>query len=217
MAEETTTTATTETTETTPATEVNPTAEAQKAAESQKSTLTEEAIEKLVQSRVDKITANLGKEKAEMAKELEALKKDKMSAEEVAKYELEQEKKALADQKKELADKANRLTGINALTQVNLYDGSETATALLDMVVSGVNEDSDITNRVTAVKAIIDKLVAAQVQQTFKDNGRVANGGGSGADNDDGDKKNNIAAELGKKAAERAKNSNEILNYYYKK
>ena len=177
--------------------------------------MTDEALEKIIQSRVDKITAQLGKEKAEAVAALEQMKKDKMSADELAKYELEQEKKAIAEQKKELTDKANRLFAVNELTRVELYDGGETGTALLDMVVSGAKDEAEITASVKAVKAVIDKLVSAQVQQTFKDNGRVPNGGGKEPDGEN--KENGLAAKLGKEAAERAKSSNEILNHYYRR
>lgn len=177
--------------------------------------LTEQELEKIIQQRVDKITAKLGKEKADAVAALEQLKKDKMSADELAKYELEQEKKALAEEKRSLADKSNRLLAVNELTKVELYDGGETGTALLNMVVSGVTEESDIAKNVTALKSVIDKLVSAQVQKTFKDNGRVPNGGGKEPDGENKD--NGFAAKLGKEAAERAKSSNDILNHYYRR
>ena len=177
--------------------------------------LTEEAIEKIVQSRVDKITAKLGKEKAEAEAALEQMKKDKMSADQLAKYELEQEKKSLAEQKKELAEKTNRLLAVNELTKVELYDGGETGAALLNLVVNGAKEEAQIAENVKALKSVIDKLVSAQVQKTFKDNGRVPNGGGKEPDGEN--KENSIAAKLGKEAAERAKSSNDILNHYYRR
>ncbi len=175
--------------------------------------LTTEAIEKIIQSRVDKATAELGKKYALAQKENEQLKKDKMNADELAKYELEQEKKALATERKELTDKTNRLTAINELTKVELYDGSETATSLLNMVVNGAKEESEIADNVKAIKSVIDKMVAAQVQKKFKDNGRVPNGGTTGSE----ENKNgtSIAEKLGKQAAETRQKSNDILKHYY--
>ena len=177
--------------------------------------MTEQELEKIIQSRVDKITAKLGKEKADAEAALEQMKKDKMSADELAKYELEQEKKSLAEREKALTDKSNRLLAINELTKVELYDGGETGTALLNMVVNGVKEESQIAENVKALKSVIDKLVSAQVQKTFKDNGRVPNGGGKESDSEEKD--NNIAVKLGKEAAERTKSSNDILNHYYRR
>ena len=203
--------------ETTPATGTTETAaatEGQKQGESKESTpLTAEAIEKIVQSRVDKITAQLGKEKAEAVAELEKMKKDKMSADELQKYELKKEKDALAAREKEITDKGNRITAINELTKAELYDGSETANTLLNMIVTGVKDESEIIANVKAFKSVVDKLVAAQVDKTFKANGRIPNGGDK---TEAGTNKNlSIAEKLGKEAAANAEKSNKILNYYY--
>lgn len=173
-----------------------------------------EAMERIIQSKVDKATADISKKYALAQKEVEQLKKDKMTADELAKYEIDQEKKALAAERAELLDKSNRLLGINELTKLELYDGSETANSLLNMVVNGAKEESEIVENVKAMKSVVDKLVAAQVSKTFKENGRVPNGGDKGGKGES-ENKNNIAAELGKKAAERAKSSNDILNFYY--
>lgn len=218
MAEE--TTATMETTETKATDNTQQTESQQKVegteqkTEATNNSLTAEAIEKIIQSKVDKLTAQLGKEKAAAVEELEKLKKDKMTADELQKYELDKEKQALAEREKELADKTKRLTAINELTKIEMYDGSENANTLLGLFVNGAKDETEIVDSVNAFKAVVDKIVAAQVDKTFRTNGRVPNGGDRSGEVGK-DNKNSFAAELGKKKAEAAKKSNEILDLYY--
>ena len=57
---------------------------------------------------------------------------------------------------------------------------------------------------------LVKKLVAAEVDKTFKKNGRNPNIGNAG----ESGKSNNIAETLGKSRAEKQKQSNDILKYY---
>lgn len=205
MAEETTNIAGTEVTE---APGENST---QVAEEKQTAPLTTEAIEKLIQSRVDKITADLGKKNSTLQKELDKMKREKLSEEEVRNLEIADKEKALAEKEQALLERENKLYAIKAMKEIGLDDGSQQSLELLDFVM-GDNEKT-IKERVKTFKSLVDRFVTAKVEQTFKANGRVPNGG---TNSNGGEKaKNNIAAELGKRAAETAKKSNEILNYYY--
>lgn len=170
-----------------------------------------EAIERLVQSRVDKITAEMGKKNATLQKELDKAKKEKMSDDEVRKLELADKEKALTEKEQALLERENRLFAIKAMKENGLDDGDPRSLELIDFVMAG-NEEA-ITERVKAFKGLVDRFVNARVDQTFKANGRVPNGSGKASGGASGE--NNIALELGKKAAESAKKSEEILNYYY--
>lgn len=183
----------------------------QVAEEKQTAPLTTEAIEKLIQSRVDKITADLGKKNSTLQKELDKMKREKLSEEEVRNLEIADKEKALAEKEQALLERENKLYAIKAMKEIGLDDGSQQSLELLDFVM-GDNEKT-IKERVKTFKSLVDRFVTAKVEQTFKANGRVPNGG---TNSNGGEKaKNNIAAELGKRAAETAKKSNEILNYYY--
>lgn len=183
----------------------------QVAEEKQTAPLTTEAIEKLIQSRVDKITADLGKKNSILQKELDKMKREKLSEEEVRNLEIADKEKALAEKEQALLERENKLYAIKAMKEIGLDDGSQQSLELLDFVM-GDNEKT-IKERVKTFKSLVDRFVTAKVEQTFKANGRVPNGG---TNSNGGEKaKNNIAAELGKRAAETAKKSNEILNYYY--
>ena len=146
-----------------------------------------------------------------MQKQLEALQNEKLTDDEKKQKELEAEKKAVAEREKALQEKENRFTALKLIKEAELDDGSEKSLEIIDFVMAE-NEDK-IKERVTSFKNLVDRLVAAKVEQTFKQNGRVPNGGnngGAGGDN----KENGFAAKLGKEAAERAKQSNDILKQY---
>jgi len=172
----------------------------------------ETKIEKLAQSKADKMRAKERKEFAEMKKELEKLRKEKMSADEIKELEMKEKEKALAEKDKALTEKGNRIFAIQAIKTAGLDDGGDTS-ALVDLVIAGsdVTEDS-ITERVTAIKGYFDKRVAAEVDKIFKENGRNPNGSGSGSGDKDGD--DSIAVKLGKQRAERNKKSNDALKFY---
>lgn len=168
-----------------------------------------EAIEKLVQSRVDSKTADLGKTIAQLKKENEKLKKEKLTDDEIKALEIADREKALTEKEQALLERENRLFAIKAMKEIGLDDGSQQSLELVDFVI-GKNED-EILARVKAFKGLVDRFVSARVEQTFKANGRVPNGSGKASETT----KDNFAVELGKKAAERAQKSNDILNLYY--
>lgn len=206
MAEEMTTTATAETTATT---ETGANA-AQETAKQENSTLLTEEVKKHIQSEIDKGLAEERKKNANLQKENEKLKKEQMTAEELKKYEAEKREKELTERDNALTERENKLFAIEAIKEIGLDDGSKQSLDLVDFVMA---KDTDtITKRVKAFKDLVDRFVTAKVNETFKANGRVPNGG----NNNNGEtKKDSIATKLGKQAAETAKKSQEILNHYY--
>ena len=172
-----------------------------------------ESIDKIVQSRVDRAMAEERKKSAAMQKELDKLRKEKMSADEIKKLEIEEKEKALKDKEREIAEKGNRIFAIQAIKTAGLDDGGDTS-ALVDLVIAGsdVTEES-ITEKVNAIKSYFDKRVAAEVDKTFKKNGRNPNGSNSGS-GDKNDGEDSIAVKLGKQRAERNKQSNDALKFY---
>lgn len=211
MAEETTTTTTTETTNAgATATDTKATETETAKQQPENSALSTEAIEKLIQSRVDKANANLGKEIAALRKENEKLKKDSMTAEEVKQYEISEREKTLAAKEKDLLDRENRLFAIKAIKEIGLDDGSERSLALVDFVMA--DEQDKITERVKAFNALVQGFVSAKVDEKFKAIGRTPNG--AAAQNTDTKKETSIAESLGKRRAEQAKKSNDVLNMY---
>lgn len=171
--------------------------------------LTTEAIERLIQSRVDKSTSELGKTIATLKRENEKLKKDSLSAEELKQYEISTKEKELAEKERALLERENRLFAIKAIKEIGLDDGSEKALSLVDFVM-GDSEDV-ITERVKAFNDLVQTFVNSKVDEKFKSIGRTPN---SAPTNVNERKESNVAEALGKRRAEQNKKSNEILNLY---
>lgn len=183
---------------------VNPPAENQ----DNKSLLTDE-VKKHIQSEIDKGLAEERKKSASLLKENEKLKKEKMSADELKKYEDEKREKEMADRENAITERENKLFAIEALKEIGLDDGSKQSLELVNLVMA--TEQDAITENVKALKAVVDRLVTAEVEKTIKANGRVPHGANVGGGET---KDNNIAVELGKQSAKTAEQSNEVLKHY---
>lgn len=169
-------------------------------------------LEKIIQSRVDRLLAKERKENAAVKKELEKLKKEKMTADELKKLEADEKEKELAEKEKELTERENRYTAVKALREVGLDDGSDAALLLVDFLIAGEDTDAEtIKERATNLNTIVKKLVSAQVEKTFKENGRNPKGAGSGAGDD---KNTSLAKKLGEERAAQDKRAQEILKQY---
>ena len=206
MAEETTATSTATTTAAVEGTaQAAATTEPAQQQQATEPVLSSEAIQKMIQSTVDSKTAELGKTIATLKKENETLKKANMTAEQLA----QADKEEFERQKAEVEFGKRQLHAHKVVAAAGYGDNAE---AVVDIILGDTDEATD--KRLTDFKSLVDKIVADTVKQTFKDNGRVPNGGNnSGAETKEN--KNDFAAQLGKRAAERTKQSNEILNHYY--
>lgn len=173
-----------------------------------------ENIQSLIQSAVDRATNKIGNENKELRKQLEDLRKEKLSDDEIKKLELDEKLKLIADKEKEIKDKELRMFAIKAIKDAGLDDGSDTALSLVD-VLMGADEDS-ITAKTKNFKALLDKTVESQVQQRFKDSGRDMGKGGSDDKGDGkGDKDDdNIAVKLAKATSENNKATQSIIEHY---
>lgn len=169
-------------------------------------------LDKLAQARADKLTAEISKKNAALQKELDNLKKEKMTAEELKQLEMSEKEKTLAEHEKALKDKENRLLAIKSIKAAGLDDGSDKALELVDFVIT--DDEESINNRVKAFGDLVKRFVEDKVNNTFKDNGRNPNGGNSNGNAENGNKSNSVAESLGKARAEKQKQSNEILKYY---
>ena len=169
-------------------------------------------LQSLIQSAVDRATNKLGNDNKKLREELEKLRREKMTEDEIKNLELTEKAKAIAEKEKELQEKEMRMFAIKAIKDAGLDDGSDTALALVDFLM-GESED-DITNRTTAFKSLVDKTVSSQVKQRFKDNGRDPKRGGSDDGKDDDQKQTSIAVALGKKTAENNKAAQSVIDNY---
>lgn len=171
--------------------------------------LTTEAIEKIIQSRVDKATADLGKTIASLKKDNEKLKKDSLSAEELKQFEMSEKEKELAEREQTLKDRENRLFAIKAIKEIGLDDGSEKSLSLVDFVMA--DDEAKITEKVKAFNDLVQAFVTSKVDEKFRAIGRTPNGAQASTETK---KESSVAEELGKRRAEQNKKSNDILNIY---
>lgn len=139
-------------------------------------------LEKKIQQAVDRATNKLGNDNKALREELEKLRKEKLTAAELKALEDEEKEKNLADREAAVKAAENKLYAVKAIKQAGLDDGSETALDILALVNAGDTESID-TN-IKALKALVDKLVKAAVEKTFKDNGRNPERGAGGGSDD---------------------------------
>ncbi len=164
-------------------------------------------LDKLVNAKAKKLTAEISKKNSELEEELAKLKKEKMTADELKQFEISEKEKTLAEREKMLLDKENRLNAIKAIKEAGLDDGSDMSLELVDFVMAD-NEDL-IKAKTKTFGELVKKFVAAEVDKVFKKNGRNPNIGSGG-----NVKSNNVAETLGKARAAKQKQSNDILKYY---
>ena len=168
-------------------------------------------IEKLIQKAVDRATNKLGNENKKLRGQLDTLKKEKLTDDEIKKLELADKEADIADREAKLAEKENRLFAIKAIKDAGLDDGSSNALELVDFVMTDSEEST--TARVKAFSELVKKFVTAQVNQTFKSNGRNPEKGGSTSSEENSHAKN-IAVNIGKTVADRNATANNVLKHY---
>ena len=135
-------------------------------------------IDKLIEKAVDRATNKLGNENKALREKLEKLKKTKLSAEEIAEEERREKETALAEREAAVKAADNRMFALKQIKKIGLDSGDETAIQIVDLVM-GEDEDA-ISENVSALKKLVDSLVAVEVDKAFKSTGRVPGKGKSG-------------------------------------
>lgn len=143
---------------------------------------TKEELQRMVQAAVDRATNKLGNENKKLREELEKVRKEKLTAEELKALEDEEKEKDLAEREAAVKAAENKLYAIGAIKKAGLDDGSETSLEILSLV--NASDTADIDNNIKALKALVDKLVKAEVDKTFKNNGRNPEKGAGGSTED---------------------------------
>lgn len=164
-------------------------------------------IESMIQRAVDRATNKLGNENKNLRKQLDDMKKSKMTDDEARQVEMQEKEKEIADREKALTDREHKLFAIKALEEIGLRDSKGSSTSLVDFVMADTEEG--ITNRVKALNSLVDELVKAKVDGVFKSNGRTPAVG-----TDSNQPQTSFAARLGKSAADANAKSRSTLDYY---
>lgn len=166
-------------------------------------------LTKLIEDAVKRATKKMSEENKKLTKALDKLQKEKLSEDELKQLEIDNKMAEIAEREKQLAENENRLYAIKAVKAAGLDDGSENSLELIDFIM-GVDKE-DIDSRVKTFGDLVNKFVKAEVDRIFKENGRIP---GRGAGSGNGGDENNIAAELGKRAAQANEKARSIIDSY---
>lgn len=132
-------------------------------------------LEKLIQRAVDRATNKLGNENKTLREQLEKIKNEKLTDDEKKRMEAEAKEKELLEREADVKAAENKILAIKAIKKAGLDDGSEMAMEIIEMV-KGSDEES-IERNVSALKSLVDRLVKAEVEKTFKGAGRTPDPG----------------------------------------
>lgn len=168
-------------------------------------------IESLIQRAVDRATNKLGNENKKLREQVESLRKEKLSDDEIKKLEMQEKEKEIAEREQRLKEQENRMLALKAIKEIGLDDGSVDSMALVDFVMG--EDETAIKERVKTFDALVKRFVQAQVDKVFKTNGRTP-GVGSTAAGDTGKKADSVAVRIGQKAANANKQAQSTLDYY---
>lgn len=169
------------------------------------------SIEKLIQSAVDRATNKLGNENKSLRKQLDELVKKQLTDEERVELERKQERESFEQEKAQFLEEKHRLFAINKLSEADIKVASDKLPGLVSLVTG--DDEETISQNVKALSDVINLIVAAKVEEIFKENGRSPMG--AGGDGDQNKNKGEIFAEkLGKERAEQEKKARAILDKF---
>lgn len=156
-----------------------PAAEPEKPEEGKKPEIPADDFDRRIQSAIDRATNKLGNEKKRLEEQLEKMKKEKMTDEERKTYELQEKERTIQEREALLKQKENKLYAIKALKKAGLDDGSDTSLELAEFIIG--DDEAAIDSKVKCFSALINKMVAAEVDKIFKTNGGKPSKGGPSA------------------------------------
>lgn len=154
-----------------------------------KPSITQEDIDKMVQSAVDRATNKLGNKNKELSDKLKKiqeennqLKREKLSADEVKQLEMKEWEERLQAKENEIKRAENERYATNSVAKLDLAD-SESIPDIVKFVMA--DEQTDIDLNVQSFSKLVNKIVQAEVDKKFKASGREPNksGGGNNSNN----------------------------------
>ncbi|MCQ6337764.1 DUF4355 domain-containing protein [Bacillus cereus] len=141
---------------------------------------TKDFIEKMMQSREDKLRTKYSKELNATKKELENYKTASMTAQEKAEYEMQELQKTLEEREQALLQKEMRGIALEGLASVNIDLEPKELAELADVVIG--KDEEDTKRRLKVIEDKFSKAVGKAVDKKFKEAGRnIYAGSGNGA------------------------------------
>ena len=169
-------------------------------------------LEVLIQNAVNKAIGKLGDENKKLQGELEKVRREHMSEDEIKKLEYDERIKELQEKEAEIRGQQLKMYAISAMKKSGLENGDEDDLKMLDYLMA--EDETGIDQRTADFKALMERRVGANVERRFKDSGRDIKGNGRSK----GDAALAPGVGLAKQMGETASKSNEaaqnILNMY---
>lgn len=166
-------------------------------------------IETIVQNAIAAATKGWKTEKETLEAKISELMKKGLTPEQLKELEDKEKEDEHNKREAEITDRENRFYALTAIKEAGLDDGGKTALELIDLVMG--KDQNEIDLKVKNLGNLVKKMVAAEVEKTFKDNGRSPESG-KGAEGED--KNTDIAKKLGQRTAESNKQARNVLDSY---
>ena len=128
----------------------------------------DDKLEKLFQSKIDRAMAAERKEKSELKRKLERLQQKVLTDEEAKQIEFDEKQQELEQREKELTLEKNKMYAVKAMKKANLSDTEETM-SIIERIVTSCEDETDIDDIISDLKAWYDKGVKAEVDKRFKE------------------------------------------------
>ena len=125
-----------------------------------------------------KTTLMGGFDKDDVMTKVQNLKDQAYAAQKKLEAKIEEKEQEIEEREQSLKEKENRLYAIKAIKSAGLDDGSDKALALVDFVLG--DDETGIDEKVKAFSDLVKRFVKAEVDKTFKANGREPEKGGTG-------------------------------------
>jgi hypothetical protein len=136
-------------------------------------------METIINRAVDRATNKLGNENKRLKAEIDKFRREKLTEREIQEAELADREATLAERERQIKLLENEAYALKAIKKAGLDKGDETAIELAKFVVA--DDETAIDERVTAFKTLVDTIVKAEVEATFKKGGRTPDKGNGGA------------------------------------
>ena len=160
-----------------------------------KPSLSEEEIQKKIQSEVDKVRTAYVKEVNDLKEENKGLldkvkstmtdaevkKLEKEQAEQKAQEELAKKEAEIQEREKAVTLAENKLKATSLLNKYGLNEADENGQLLyMDFILN--SDEKEMDKRCSTLKAQLDKTLEVRVAERFKENGRNFDQGGNGGE-----------------------------------
>lgn len=169
----------------------------------------EDTVKKLISDAISEATKDLIKDRDSLKEQIKELSRKGLTPEQIAELDKKDKEDEQNKREAELTERENRFYALTAIKDAGLDNGDKTALELINLVMG--KDQKEIDANVKTLDSLVKRMVKAEVDKTFKDNGRSPKGGD---DSDDKDKDNAIAKKLGKRAADANKRARGVLDMY---